>query len=112
MQNSLFIIKHYHNIRGDDGGGTARQGLGMHEGARPANISSSGQGRSSSKQGNTNSLLFSPIRTVTVGSGVSPDLLTLLKQQALAGLFDRIKITAGGEFHPALRIQAMTIVQL
>jgi len=25
--------------------------------------------------------------------------------QALAGLFDFIKITAGGEFHPALRIQ-------
>ncbi len=24
--------------------------------------------------------------------------------QALAGLFDHIKITAGGEFHPALRI--------
>jgi hypothetical protein len=56
--------------------------------------------------------LFSPIRTFTVGSGVSPDLLTLLKQQALAGLFDCIKITAGGEFHPALRIQGMTIVKL
>jgi len=83
----------------------------MHEGARPANISSSGQGRSSSKQGNANSLLFSPIRTVTVGSGVSPDLLTLLKQQALAGLFDCIKITAGGEFHPALRIHGNDYMQ-
>ena len=40
-----------------------------------------------------------------VGPGVSPDLLTLRMLQALAGLFDSIKITAGGEFHPALRIQ-------
>ena len=59
----------------------------------------------SSTQNCANSLLFSPIRTLTVGPGVSPDLLTLRMLQALAGLFDSIKITAGGEFHPALRIQ-------
>jgi hypothetical protein len=39
------------------------------------------------------------IRTVTVGPGVSPDLLTL-RLQALAGY------TAGGEFHPALKTYA------
>lgn len=47
--------------------------------------------------------LFSPIRTVTVGSGFSPDLLTLPKQ-ALAGFSAECEITAGREFHPALRI--------
>jgi len=45
--------------------------------------------------------LFSPIRTVTVGSGFSPDLLTLPKQ-ALAGSSAVCGNTAGREFHPAL----------
>ena len=49
------------------------------------------------------------IRTVTVGPGVSPGLLTptLLacawRVRALAGLCSQAAITAGGEFHPALR---------
>ncbi len=47
---------------------------------------------------------FSPFRTVTVGSGISPDLLVpAVRQQALAG-FSINRNTAGGEFRPALRI--------
>ena len=47
---------------------------------------------------------FSPFRTITVGSGISPDLLVpAAMQQALAGS-PWIGITAGGDFHPALRI--------
>jgi hypothetical protein len=47
---------------------------------------------------------LSIIRTVTVGSGIAPDLLTLPpeRRQALAGWALRA-ITAGGELHPALR---------
>ena len=47
--------------------------------------------------------LFSSIRTVTVGFGISPNLLTPGRAaRALAG--SRITPhTAGGEFHPALR---------
>jgi hypothetical protein len=46
---------------------------------------------------------FSSIRTVTVGPGVAPGLLTLLpRKEALAG-FDLAIVTAGGDFHPALR---------
>ncbi len=44
---------------------------------------------------------FSLIRTITVGSGLSPDLLTSTNR-ALAGSPNRH--TAGGEFRPALRI--------
>src|SRR5690606_30227665 len=51
-------------------------------------------------------LVFSPVRTVTVGSGFSPDLLTpageLAACRALAGSAPR-RHTAGGDFHPALR---------
>lgn len=41
----------------------------------------------------------------TVGSGMAPDLLTLLpvKAQGARGLMERIPITAGGESHPAPR---------
>jgi len=41
---------------------------------------------------------------MTVGSGITPDLLTctLLGGAALAGL-GALPVTAGGEFHPALR---------
>jgi hypothetical protein len=45
------------------------------------------------------------IRTLTVGPGISPDLLTL-HLQALAGY------TAGGEFHPALKTYAKSIAIL
>ncbi|CAD6540324.1 hypothetical protein LMG24235_03525 [Paraburkholderia sabiae] len=52
----------------------------------------------------------SSIRTLTVGSGVSPDLLTLhpTYTQALAGSQTRAPDarrlhTAGGEFRPALK---------
>jgi hypothetical protein len=50
---------------------------------------------------------LSSIRTITVGSGVSPDLLTLfadhiILKQALAGS-RHVPYTAGGEFRPALR---------
>ncbi len=44
------------------------------------------------------------IRTVTVGSGIAPDLLTPppKRKRALAGS-GLAPDTAGGEFHPALR---------
>jgi hypothetical protein len=58
---------------------------------------------------------FSFIRTLTVGFGVTPNLLTLLpggfqneepqEEKALAGL-GFCTLTAGGEFHPALRTSA------
>jgi hypothetical protein len=51
---------------------------------------------------------FSFIRTVTVGFGVAPNLLTLPPRQekkALAGL-GVAALTAGGDFHPALRTSA------
>lgn len=57
---------------------------------------------------------FSFIRTLTVGFGVAPNLLTLLlegsrtgfrEKEALAGL-GYLTLTAGGEFHPALRTSA------
>jgi hypothetical protein len=51
---------------------------------------------------------FSFIRTVTVGFGVAPNLLTLSLEQerkALAGL-GVAALTAGGDFHPALRTSA------
>jgi len=48
------------------------------------------------------------IRTVTVGSGISPDLLTprMLPARALAGSWSGREAsphTAGGELHPALK---------
>lgn len=45
------------------------------------------------------------IRTITVGSGITPDLLTLFHQKkALAGSACRTAgHTAGGELHPALK---------
>jgi hypothetical protein len=51
---------------------------------------------------------FSLIRTMTVGFGITPNLLTLKEclPQALAGFVMRairLHITAGGEFHPAPR---------
>jgi hypothetical protein len=50
---------------------------------------------------------FSFIRTLTVGFGIAPNLLTLqlkqkIEKKALAGL-GNFAFTAGGEFHPALR---------
>jgi hypothetical protein len=54
---------------------------------------------------------FSFIRTLTVGLGITPNLLTLLHAQtksgkkALAGL-GYVTLTAGGEFRPALRTSA------
>jgi hypothetical protein len=54
---------------------------------------------------------FSFIRTLTVGFGITPNLLTLPPQnpckgipwkKALAGL-GQLAFTAGGDFHPALR---------
>jgi len=57
---------------------------------------------------------FSFIRTLTVGFGITPNLLTLvlqgipegiLENKALAGL-GLCTLTAGGEFHPALRTSA------
>ncbi|MNN27188.1 hypothetical protein D3C81_1407170 [compost metagenome] len=47
---------------------------------------------------------LSLIRTVTVGPGIAPDLLTLPPKVASArGLGAGCAITAGGELHPALR---------
>jgi hypothetical protein len=53
---------------------------------------------------------FSFIRTLTVGFGITPNLLTLLLRElpdkkALAGL-GCVTPTAGGDFHPALRTSA------
>src|ERR1700761_212240 len=60
---------------------------------------------------------FSFIRTLTVGFGITPNLLTLLLagrplllrgypgRKALAGL-GFVTLTAGGELHPALRTSA------
>src|SRR6266436_3865877 len=49
---------------------------------------------------------FSFIRTLTVGFGIAPNLLTLLREKkALAGL-GYVTLTAGGDFHPALRTSA------
>jgi hypothetical protein len=55
---------------------------------------------------------FSFIRTLTVGLGITPNLLTLLPEEefpmgkkALAGL-GYVTLTAGGDFHPALRTSA------
>src|SRR3954449_7699679 len=49
---------------------------------------------------------FSFIRTMTVGFGITPNLLTLpLARKALAGL-GLFTLTAGGDFHPALRTSA------
>jgi hypothetical protein len=57
---------------------------------------------------------FSFIRTLTVGFGITPNLLTLCSRgirewidgnQALAGL-GFFTFTAGGDFHPALRTSA------
>lgn len=59
------------------------------------------------------SVLSSFIRTVTVGSGISPDLLTptqvLDLQPGARGLPESDRDTAGGEFHPALRISADSV---
>src|SRR5258707_2662178 len=54
---------------------------------------------------------FSFIRTLTVGFGITPNLLTLFpakktwRKKALAGL-GYVTLTAGGDFHPALRTSA------
>src|ERR1700687_3103018 len=49
---------------------------------------------------------FSFIRTLTVGFGITPNLLTLPRgRKALAGL-GLSTLTAGGDFHPALRTSA------
>src|ERR1700692_4330149 len=50
---------------------------------------------------------FSFIRTLTVGLGIAPNLLTLPQRlrKALAGL-GYVTLTAGGDFHPALRTSA------
>jgi hypothetical protein len=50
---------------------------------------------------------FSFIRTLTVGFGIAPNLLTLppTLRKALAGL-GFVTLTAGGELHPALRTSA------
>jgi len=45
---------------------------------------------------------FSFIRTMTVGSGIAPDLLTLPCERRSRAGNTRLH-TAGGEFHPALR---------
>src|ERR1700756_901514 len=48
---------------------------------------------------------FSFIRTVTVGPGIAPGLLTLRswRREGARGLPRRVAATAGGEFRPALR---------
>src|SRR3954451_8475528 len=50
---------------------------------------------------------FSFIRTLTVGFGITPNLLTLLREaeEGARGL-GLVTLTAGGDFHPALRTSA------
>jgi hypothetical protein len=58
--------------------------------------------------------LFSTIRTITVGFGFTPNLLTFPPLLIKAGKRSRafIKmITAGGDFHPALRTLAFRPLQ-
>lgn len=53
-----------------------------------------------------NGVALSFIRTVTVGPGISPDLLTPLRMARCGrsrACATFAAITAGGEFHPALR---------
>ena len=52
---------------------------------------------------------FSFIRTVTVGPGFTPGLLTLSTRRGARGLPGQSRITAGGDFHPALRTSSKTI---
>jgi hypothetical protein len=63
--------------------------------------------RSSHEQSRGQSLPLSSIRTMTVGFGFAPNLLTLpalSSGQALAGsCCQTAAVTAGGELHPALR---------
>jgi hypothetical protein len=50
---------------------------------------------------------FSSIRTLTVGFGITPNLLTPpIARRALAGFGDRSPFTAGGDFHPAPRTRS------
>jgi hypothetical protein len=50
---------------------------------------------------------FSSIRTLTVGFGIAPNLLTPpIARRALAGFGDRSPFTAGGDFHPAPRTRS------
>ncbi len=53
---------------------------------------------------------FSPIRTLTVGPGVSPGLLTPSSRKGARGLICRKgRNTAGGEFRPALRTSERSV---
>jgi hypothetical protein len=62
----------------------------------------------------THAVPFSFIRTMTVGPGIKPGLLTFVfrhvfraKHKALAGYAQKLyAITAGGEFHPAPRTRS------
>jgi hypothetical protein len=51
---------------------------------------------------------FSFIRTLTVGFGITPNLLTLFlkREKGARGLGLFFAFTAGGDFHPALRTSA------
>jgi hypothetical protein len=46
---------------------------------------------------------FSFIRTLTVGLGIAPNLLTLLRGRRRSRAWAFVTLTAGGDFHPALR---------
>lgn len=47
--------------------------------------------------------MFSHIRTITVGFGITPNLLTPPLPTGARGLARRSALTAGGESHPAPR---------
>src|ERR1700722_14753025 len=74
-------------------------------------LSDQNQGtRNDAPRGMRRSRPFSFIRTLTVGFGITPNLLTLLpsgfqENKTLAGL-GCFTVTAGGDFHPALRTSA------
>jgi hypothetical protein len=63
--------------------------------------------------------LLSPIRTITVGPGITPDLLTPRRKRrkrsraSIPAIDSRgVWFTAGGDFHPALRISVITIAPM
>jgi len=57
------------------------------------------------KHGGLLAALSSFVRTITVGSGIAPDLLTPFHgERSARGLPSATWDTAGGDLHPALRI--------
>lgn len=79
---------------------TCNKGTNQNQGARV------GSRTHAHKRGTAENIALSFIRTMTVDPGIAPDLLTLIQarpEPGARGLMQLPAITAGGEFHPALR---------